>query len=112
VSPEEFAAFVRAAPWTFAKTMPETPHEYTLRKQHDEHQFERAVQFVRDHGFRHRWHRATYTYLAVDGKKYWTMGWPVAETIVLNRADLQEGDAERQLQADAARREQGPRRRG
>jgi hypothetical protein len=25
-------------------------------------------------------------YWAVDGFKYWTMGWPIAETVVINRA--------------------------
>jgi hypothetical protein len=32
--------------------------------------------------------RATHTYYELDGRKYWTMGWPVAATILINRADL------------------------
>jgi len=28
------------------------------------------------------------TCLDIDGKKYWTLGAPLAETIIINRADL------------------------
>jgi hypothetical protein len=87
---EEFAAFVAAAPWTFATTMPEQPHEYTLRKEHDPATFEAAVAFIREHGDRRRWGRHTHTYYDLDGRTYWTLGWPVEQTVVLNRADLQE----------------------
>jgi hypothetical protein len=93
VTPEEFAAFVAAAPWRFASTMPEVPHEYTLRRQAaDPARFEEAVRFIREHGYPARWGRATHTYYDHDGKKYWTMGWPVEQTVVLNRADLEEGN--------------------
>jgi hypothetical protein len=85
---DEFAAFVAAAPWRFASTMPETPHEYTLRRQHDPVVFEAAVRFIRERGYQARWGRATRTYFNLDGKKYWTMGAPVEQTVVLNRAAL------------------------
>ncbi len=83
---DEFAAFVAAAPWRFAKTMPHIPHEYTLRRQHDPAVFEAAVRFIREHGHRARWGRHTHLYFNLNGKKYWTLGWPVEQTVVLNRA--------------------------
>ena len=89
MNPEEFAAFVRAAPWRFAATMPQIPHEYTLRRQHDPATFEAAVAFIRERGYPAKWGRHTHTYYDHDGRKYWTLGWPIAQTIVLNRADLQ-----------------------
>ncbi len=85
---EEFAAFVQGAPWRFAATMPHIPHEYTLRRQHDPARFEAAVRFIREHGYQARWRRTTHTYYELDGWKYWTMGAPVEQTVVLNRAAL------------------------
>lgn len=92
MTPEEFAAFVARAPWRFAATMPEVPHEYTLRRQHDPQVFEAAVRFIREHGRPARWGRTTRIYFELDGKRYWTMGWPVEQTIVLNRAALDRTD--------------------
>jgi hypothetical protein len=89
---EEFAAFVHRAPWTFAKTMPHIPHEYTLRRQHDSAVFEAAVRFIRERGYQARWGRAIRTYVNLNGKRYWTMGASVEHTIVLNRADLDGGE--------------------
>jgi hypothetical protein len=88
---DEFAAFVAAAPWRFAATMPEAPHEYTLRRQHDPARFEQAVRFIREHGYQAQWGRATHLYYELDGRKYWTMGAPPEQTIVLNRANVEGG---------------------
>jgi len=88
VTEEEFAAFVAAAPWRFAATMPQWPHEYTLRRQHDPQVFEAAVRFIRQHGYQARWGRAIRTYVNLDGKRYWGMGAPVEQTILINRAAL------------------------
>jgi hypothetical protein len=82
---EELLAFVRQAPFRFAKTMPEIPHEYTTRKETDEADFERFVQAIRELGYRAKFGKNAYTYLDLGGYRYWTMGWPVAKTIVLNR---------------------------
>jgi hypothetical protein len=92
MTPEEFAAFVAQAPWRYAATMPHIPHEYTLRRQHDPVVFEAAVRFIRKHGYQARWGRAIRTYFNLDCKRYWTMGAPVEQTIVLNRADLEGGE--------------------
>lgn len=91
MTPDELRRFVAAATWTFARTMPEHPHWYTLRRQNDERVFEAFVMHVREHGYRARFAGAEYTYLDLDGYTYWTMGAPVEETTVLNRwaADAQ-----------------------
>jgi len=91
MTPEEFAAFVAQAPWRYAATMPHIPHEYTLRRQHDSAVFEAGVRLIREHGYQARWGRTNRTYVNVDGKRYWTMGAPVEQTIVFNRADLERG---------------------
>src|SRR5665647_923297 len=85
---EEFAEFEQVAEdlaeqrWIFAKTMPENPHEYTLRKLwQDDAAFVRAVEYIRQFGYRTRFRGRPYTQLNVNEHFYWTMGAPVGETI-------------------------------
>jgi hypothetical protein len=78
--------------WTFAKTMPDKPHEYAVRARSadlgKEHEFVWVVQAIREHGYKRKFGSTTYTYLNVDGGRYWTMGNPLPETTILNRAPL------------------------
>jgi hypothetical protein len=84
---DELREFVRTPPWTFARTMPHIPHEYTLRaKAPDEKLFERVVIYIRQAGYGGTFGSAAYTYLDIDGWKYWTMGAPIEDTILINRA--------------------------
>jgi hypothetical protein len=57
-SEDDFRKFIESRQWVFAKTMPQWPHEYTLRKFQDpkdeQAQFEHAVAFIRAHGERLR----------------------------------------------------------
>jgi SAM-dependent methyltransferase len=77
----------RSEIWTWAKTMPGIPHEYIVRgkcRMSDE-QFAVVVRMQRELGKHEVWGRYYFPYLYVDGYKYWTMGDPVEETIILNR---------------------------
>lgn len=71
--------------WIFAKTMPENPHEYTLRKHWDDDQFLQVVQYIRAHGYKAVYKGARYTQLDVNEHFYWTMGAPLGATILINR---------------------------
>jgi hypothetical protein len=85
----ELRAFIRESTWIFAKTMPECPHEYTLRRNaSDETIFERFVIHIRHHGYKARYKRNLYTYFDVDEWQYWTMGAPLKSTILINRAKV------------------------
>jgi hypothetical protein len=85
--PAGVRAFIAASTWRFAKTMPDAPHEYTLRRNAaSDAAFEAAVVFIREHGDERAWGGRAYTYLDVDGWSYWTMGAPLDETILINRA--------------------------
>lgn len=85
---EQFVDWIEAHPWKFAKTMPQIPHFYTLRyTARDADEFESAVQFIRDNGYTGRFGRTDYRYYDVNGWKYWTMGAPIKETILVNRAE-------------------------
>ena len=67
--------------------MPHIPHEYTLRRRTpDEATFERFVVFIREHGYTKLWKGDPHQYFDLDGWKYWTMGAPLEETILINRA--------------------------
>lgn len=68
--------------------MPKNPHDYTLRFQWDNHEFNEAVGFIRENGERRKFFKAEYDYFDLNGKTYWTMGAPIPETILINRADL------------------------
>lgn len=73
--------------WRFAKTMPQHPHEYTLRDTwKNQADFVNLVLFIREHGVKEKFGKTTYTYLYLDGMKYWTMGAHIDVTILINRA--------------------------
>ena len=70
--------FIASQRWTFAKTMPMTPHWYVLRRNvADQALFDRVVLDIRQHGFDIKYHGTKYRIYEVDGYKYWTMGFPV-----------------------------------
>lgn len=72
--------------WTFAKTMPHCPHWYTLRKNWSgDMQFDTAVELIRQHGKPALYYRKVHIYLTLGEWKYWTMGAPIDETILINR---------------------------
>lgn len=71
--------------WVFAKTMPKNPHWYTLRKHWPDPLFRRVVEIMRAHGYTEVYRGWPYTMLDVNGFKYWTMGAPIDDTILINR---------------------------
>lgn len=93
LTPEQF---IDRAPWRFAKTMPDQPHEYTVRGVTPDGEFDWFVRYIREHGYRAKYGERYYTYLEVDAWRYWTMGGPVAETTIINRAKVGEDSAEAQ----------------
>ena len=90
MTPEQF---IRSAPWRFAKTMPDQPHEYTVRGETPDGEFNSFVLYIREHGHRAEYGGRFYTYLEVDAWRYWTMGAPVESTTVINRAEVSQEDA-------------------
>lgn len=78
--------FIAKHNWTFAKTMPQFPHWYVVRKDCDEAEFVDLVVYIRAYGDVRPWGHYMLTYLDVDEYKYWTMGNPIDETTIINRA--------------------------
>jgi SAM-dependent methyltransferase len=80
--------------WIFAKTMPQNPHWYTLRKHwKDDQAFVSVVEKIRQYGYREMYAGRPYTVLSMNGMKYWTMGAPLSSTILINRKVLTEGES-------------------
>jgi hypothetical protein len=77
--------FIETEKWTYAKTMPEWPHEYIVRERVDEALFVELVLHIRKHGYEGKFYSRTMVYFDQDGYTYWTMGSPLEETIIINR---------------------------
>ena len=89
IDQETAEAALLSASFRFAKSMPKIPHEYTRRKEWgNDILFEDVVKFIRENGRQERFWSKVYTYYHLDGYKYWTMGAPIAETILINRAKV------------------------
>jgi hypothetical protein len=94
--PNDLREFIKSSQWTFAKTMPEWPHEYIVRERVDKVLFEALVRHIRQYGFEGRFYQRTLIYFAEDGLLYWTMGEPIEETTIINRCK-EEGSYENRL---------------
>jgi hypothetical protein len=77
--------FIDSMQWTFAKTMPEWPHEYIVRSRAFDERFEQLVCHIRERGYEGKFYQKTITYYDDRGMVYWTMGAPLDETIIINR---------------------------
>jgi hypothetical protein len=93
-TPEEWEwawDFIAQRSWREAVTYRKTaPHEYVVRKWETDEQggldFDRFITLIRRLGFADYYYKVRHIYWALDDFKYWTMGWPVDETIIINRA--------------------------
>ncbi len=88
-----FKQFILRNTWIFAKTYAAfCPHEYVVKERLpvEEHAvFEQIVTFIREQGFIASYGRlGPNRYYTVDDYYYWTMGEPVKDTNILNRAKL------------------------
>ncbi len=87
---EELKKFIEKSRWIFAKTMPESPHYYIVRSGENEDNFVALVKYIRENGFQAYYGSFThpFTYLEYNGYRYWTMGNPLPETTIINRAEI------------------------
>ncbi len=85
--------FIARRRWREAVTYRETaPHEYVVRKWEVDEQgnqdFDRFIRMIRRFGYADYYYKVRHIYWEIDSFKYWTMGWPVEETTVINRARI------------------------
>ena len=89
MSTEEVQQFLKGHKWTYAKTMPEFPHWYLLKKDAiDKFKFIDVARYIQQNGIPSEFKNITYVYLNFESYKYWTMGSSPEETTVINRALL------------------------
>lgn len=77
--------YIDSHTWKVSK---DKSHSYSVCKTTDPDriEFENFVSFIRANGFKQKFGKRTHTYLNIGGVLYWSMGWPVAQTILINRA--------------------------
>lgn len=87
---ESAREYISQVDWIFAKTYKTAPHEYTLRKAKPELEmdFVNFVMLIRINGYDEIFLNKSYRYLDIDEYKYWTMGSPIEETILINRVKI------------------------
>jgi hypothetical protein len=83
--PNDLNEFVDSSQWTYAKTMPDWPHEYIVRERVDESLFLKLVLHIRTNGYNGKFYQKDITYFDNNGMVYWTMGAPIDETTIINR---------------------------
>ncbi|MDL2238521.1 hypothetical protein LJC56_11980 [Christensenellaceae bacterium OttesenSCG-928-K19] len=87
---ETIQKFISSQQWIFAKTMPQNPHWYVCKDKlpstEDKQIFELFVQYIRDNGIAELYQGKKYICWYHEGYKYWTMGAPLENTIIINRA--------------------------
>ncbi len=75
--------------FTFAKTMANIPHSYTVRKNwKSDKDFVDVVLHMREHGIVEFFFKKPYVYFYANGYKYWTMGNDMTITRIINRAKV------------------------
>ncbi len=89
---DQLRDFINSCTWTYAKTYAKIcPHEYivkdTIDKGHWDN-FAEVVRYIREKGFIANYKSRSGEYYILDDYYYWTMGAPVEETTVINRAKL------------------------
>lgn len=61
------------AQWTFAKTMANIPHWWTVRNQWESRVlFDMVVRYINENGVEERFYTRNFTYLYLGEYKYWT----------------------------------------
>ncbi len=88
----EVAVWLIRQRWTFAKTMPKSPHWYTLKRNQDSEMFERVVATIWHNGYQRHYKGGYWRSYDVGDRRYiWVCtGWkegapaPLAETVLVN----------------------------
>lgn len=86
---EKFLDFIQNNSWIFAITYAKTaPHWYVRKTPDNADDFEEVARFIRTNGVERKFYRKTFIYFDHEDYTYWTMGYPISETTIINRAKL------------------------
>lgn len=86
-----FDQFLLRAKWNWAKTYEKkAPHWYVVRSEFaDDELFNRVVEEMRQKAVPEKFFSKTFFYFYHGGYKYWTMGNPIEQTTIINRAKVE-----------------------
>lgn len=86
--PKDYLKMIYYNKRTFAKTYADfAPHEYLVYgKVKGNDLFRPFVGWIREHWYMKRYGKKSFTYLNIGKRCYWSMGAPVEETTIINRA--------------------------
>jgi hypothetical protein len=89
---DELRIFVDSLDWKFAKAYADiSPHDYIVKSKLDpgcQVILEEVVNFIREAGFEARYKGHPGKYYILNGHYYGTMGEPIGQTTIINRAKL------------------------
>jgi hypothetical protein len=75
--------------YVVAKTMPQNPHQYCLRKKwKGDMTFVEIVNAMREYGYVEWFYSRQFMVYNVGEFKYWTMGYPIEVTTLINRTTI------------------------
>jgi len=92
---ERFKKFIEKHVWIIAKSYKNLPHEYVAIKYlegNDREEFYHSVHAIRTHGFTAFFGSTPNRYFISGEYYYFTMGAPIMETTIINRAKLENYD--------------------
>jgi len=86
---EDVEEAVQANEFVFAKTMPKNPHYYAVRKNWvGKMPYDDFVLLIRKYGYNENFRGWAYRLWDVIDHKYWSMGAPLALTVIINKKPI------------------------
>lgn len=80
--------------WKFARSMPQIPHEYTVKNKadkRDSEDYEKLYTYIFDNHYIRYFFRKPYKYCDIGEYSYWILTDDITESIIINRAKIQKG---------------------
>ena len=79
-------SFIRSHGWIYAKTMPEVPHYYLVKKKcFDDDRFEAFARYIFEEGIPMKWGKWVRLYMDIGEYRYWSMDPTAESTDLINR---------------------------
>jgi len=85
-SADEIQEIIDSFDWTFAKTMPDKPHWYIVKKNVDRKAYEKLFRFIYDHHTIEWFEGFSYKTVRLGEYKYWIMDDDIDASYIINRA--------------------------
>lgn len=90
---EQARNFIEFHSWRFARSMPEHPHAYVVREKcRDDLEFLAFIDLIHTQGYDDKFFKMNLRYLQIGQFKYWTMGYRLGATVIINRALIKPED--------------------